>query len=147
MGFMIQINNRKIENKIDGNGFGNTELKIIREALSPAIKLAKFGGKINVYRGKPNPNYTEETPSAEISWFPNPFIPKIVIAPEVFAKPDAYNNIGITLTHELIHARQGVWRIFWESLVWYIMNRKGYPSFEEEAYNSINLWWDNQKMF
>jgi hypothetical protein len=149
MGFMIQVNkNKQIDYKATKkNGFNSDELRTIGPALNLALKLTQFNGKIRIYRGRPNPNYTEETPAAEISWFPNPFIPKIVIAPEVFAESDTYNNLGITLTHELIHARQGVWRIFWESLVWYITGQNGYPKFEEEAYDSVNIWWDNQKLF
>jgi hypothetical protein len=147
MSFMIKVSEKQIEYKKAKRGFTNSELKIVRPALELALKLAKFKGSINIYRGRPDPNYTEETPAAEISWFPNPFVPKIVIAPEVFVHSDTYNNVGITLTHEFIHARQGVWRIFLEGLVWFIKGQKGYPSFEQEAYDSVNIWWDNQKLF
>jgi len=131
-------------NKVVYEGFSSHELTLLKLALEPAYMLSDYDGPVKFCKGKNTKNNTEETPAAVISWFPNIFTPKITVSPEVFLQNDVENYLGITLLHELIHAKQGFWRIFWENLVWSICRKKGFPPFEEEAYNSVNIWWDKK---
>lgn len=55
------------------------------------------------------------------------------------------NMIGLTLTHELIHCRQGFWTIFSQNFWYSITFNDNFPPFEIEAYNSVNLWYDYKK--
>jgi hypothetical protein len=129
------------------NGFTSSQMLILKPVLEVAYTLSEYKGAVRICRGKKTSIYTEETPAAVIGWFPNIFKPKITIAPEVFDKNDIENFLGITLTHELIHARQGCLRVFWENFIWTILRKNGDPPIEEEAYNSVNLWWDYKKLF
>jgi len=148
MNFIIKINlTGSAKVTFGNNGFQKYELDVLLPALEQAYRLAGYHGAVDIYRGKTSPYTNEETASAVISW---PFIfgkPKIVIAPEIFDYNDAYNYLGLTLTHELIHARQGVWKVFWQNLIWTVLMKHGEPPIEEEAYNSVNLWWDNIDIF
>lgn len=66
-------------------------------------------------------------------------VPTVTLFPSIMDQDDD-ELLGMTIGHELIHCRQGFWRIWWQNLIWCLLRRPGYPPVEEEAYNIVNIW-------
>lgn len=108
----------------------------ILAVLDNALKISGYKGKVIIQYM----NNKEKDTYAITSWPLKYFfrIPVISLNKLIFG-PD--NNIlGYTLTHELIHCRQGCWTIFYQNIKY--LFKKGFPPFEIEAYDSINQWYD-----
>lgn len=65
-------------------------------------------------------------------------IPIIRLLPSAFDQSD--DDLGITIAHELVHCKQGWWRVFRENFTWAILRRSGFPPIELEAQEMVNKW-------
>lgn len=55
------------------------------------------------------------------------------------------DTIGYTVTHELVHCRQGFWKILLQNMWYAVTFKKGFPPFEIEAYDTLNAWYDKNE--
>lgn len=142
----IEASNGHLDNVrlLDSNrGFDDSEIGKIIENIEKAVVLSKFSGSVDIIRGKSDPLADGEEGAAITSWT----ILNLFIRPNtILFEPSFYDDdmLGITLTHELIHCRQGFWLILWQNLEWAILRKSGLPPFEEEAYDAVNTWYDSK---
>jgi len=120
------------------NGLSEDEEKMFDGVIDRATCLSGYGGSVTISRGKRDPLGDGDEGAALTSWtILNLFSrPRITLFDPAFQDSD---TLGVTLTHELIHCRQGFLKVTWQTLLW--MMRSGFPPIEEEAYDAINLWW------
>lgn len=116
--------------------FSNKHKADILSVLDKSLKISGYRGKVifKYMSGKDDDTY------AITNWPIKYFMktPVVSLNKTVFWKDN--NTLGYTLAHELIHCRQGAFRIFCENILY--LFKKGYPPFEMEAYDSINKWYD-----
>ena len=88
------------------------------------------------------PAKSESDTLAVTSW-------SLFMEPSIWLMLDALDqdddDLGVSLTHELIHVRQGAWRVFWGNFIWFITGYAGFPPHEVEAYDAVNLWYDHKE--
>jgi hypothetical protein len=114
------------------------EFDMLWTVMKPAVGLSGFGGEALIrFREDGEPDTDATT-----SWTVRDFYrqPSITFTPLAFER--GLDAVGVSFTHELIHCRQGFWRILWEKLCWLPPWRKGFPPHEVEAYDAVNLWYD-----
>ena len=111
-----------------------------------ARELSGYDGEVSFRYGRDDEWHAGDT-DAWTTWSPLNLWkrPCIKLFPRLFER--GFDAIGICLTHELIHCRQGFFKVYWQKFVWAILRRSGYPPVEDEAYESVNLWHDHQPIF
>ena len=119
------------------NSFSEENKSQVLSVLKRAVSLSKCNREIylSVIDDKKDTYALTDWPLK--LWFKKP----IVKLTKTLLKQDK-NTIGYTLTHELIHCRQGFWKILWQNIYYAVTFKKGFPPFEIEAYDSINLWYE-----
>lgn len=125
-------------------GFSKFEQGMLDDVRDKAEKLAKHDGDVLVRRGRRDTRSGEGEGAAITTWS----ITNLFARPRMTLFDPAFSDVptlGITLTHELIHCRQGFWKVWWQNLVWAVLRRSGEPPIEEEASDAVNLWWDDGK--
>jgi len=128
----------------DDHGFDDDEIRALYSVVLTTIRLSGFCGRVDVFKGDGDPLSGGEEGAAMTEWSPWSLFsrPTIILFPPAFVDGD---TLGITLTHELIHCRQGFWKVWWQNFSWAIMRRSGQPPIEDEASEAVNLWWDDEK--
>ena len=109
----------------------------IQQVIDKALQISNFKKTVMVkYVEK-----IEEDTFAITSWPIRYFwqTPIIRLSKSIFEQD--IEMIGVTLTHELIHCRQGIFKIFWQNFTYAILRKKEFPPVEMEAYDSINSWY------
>lgn len=122
-------------------GFQKIHLTKIKQVIDKAIKISKVNRKAYIQYKE----FIEEDTNAITEW-PLKYLfrtPIIKLSKQLLDQDT--DRIGITLTHELIHCRQGFWMILTQNIWWTITRKPGFPPFEQEAYDSINDWYNYGK--
>lgn len=112
------------------------------DVVDRAVKLSLLDKDIIVRRGRRDSLSGEGEGAAITTWSITSLFsrPVVTLFDPAFVSLD---TLGITLTHEFIHCRQGLWKVGWQNLLWAILRKSGQPPIEDEAYESVNLWWDD----
>ena len=129
---------------IQVEGSSKFESGMFRSVIEKAMRLAEYEGRVRIVRGRRDVRSGEEEGAAITTWS----IMNLFSNPKMTLFDPAFSDItmlGITLTHELIHCRQGFWKVWWQNLVWAIGRRPGQPPIESEASEAVNLWWDDKE--
>lgn len=118
--------------------FTSEQLDLLNGVVDKAIELSGCSFRPQVLPGREESDINGTTTWPFFNMWP-------------FGKPTVYltngafedeDMLGVTLTHEFIHCRQG-WFMIYKSKLGSLFGR---PDFvEDEAYNSVNLWYDAQR--
>lgn len=124
--------------------FSEDELRVILEVMPKAAKLSGYDGEVRLKRGKKD-SLDGEGEGAAITRF-WPFGSPVMTLFDLAFEDEDY--LGITITHELIHCRQGGLRVMWENFLWTLYDvfdvYNGEVPVEEEAEEAVNMWWDDK---
>jgi len=114
---------------------GNEVAHRVTKLLCKALDLVSFRKELDIHLE--DQQLEQDTHAiTKLSMWGQP--PRITLLPSALALDD--DQLGITLTHELFHCRQGAWKVFWQNLLWAVLRRSGFPPIEVEAYEAVNLW-------
>jgi len=114
-----------------------TECQRIEALLPRAYAISGYTGSVTITAGVQE---DASDPTAAMTTWPGLATPVIAVSSTGLALDD--DELGITLAHELVHCRQGFWRVMLTNVMWAILRRPGFPPTEEEAYETVNTWYD-----
>jgi hypothetical protein len=125
--------------------FPEDELRSILKVMPKAHRLSGYDGAVRLKRGRRDSLRGDGEGAAITRWWPFSS-PVMTLFDAAF---DDEDYLGITLTHELIHCRQGGFRVMWENFLWTLYDvlgvYRGEVPIEEEAEEAVNMWWDDHE--
>ena len=124
-----------------GKGFDFSKQSQLLSVLKQAINISKCNREVLIecIDSKESDTY------AFTDWPLKYFFRKPIVRLTNKLMEQDRDTVGYTLTHELVHCRQGFWKILGQNIWYAITFRKGFPPFEIEAYNTLNDWYDQKK--
>ena len=127
---------------MSSDSFSDTQQKMVDAVLPIARTLSKYAGIVEIIAGDPDDSQAKDT-DALTTWSPFHIwhIPKVRLFPGVFDR--GQDALGVCITHELIHCRQGFWRVYGQKLWWGICHGEEEVPVEVEADEAVNLWFDH----
>jgi len=134
-----------LQETIYSRAFTEEQLATLKAIIPIARKLSGYDGVLHIAAGRENEFLSFDT-HAWTTWSPITLwqVPSVKVFPCLLE--EGYDATGVCLTHELIHCRQGFWKVYGQKFLYTLMFwKKGEIPIEEEAYDSVNFWYDYQR--